>query len=633
LHAEHLDASSREGISNTGSGVGERCAAPGDGVIDAPELRRHLSQSLPDYMIPAYFVFIDSIPLNANGKVNRSALPMPGASAAGIEYASPRNKIEEKLLEIWSEVLQVNQESIGIDGNFFEMGGHSLKAVQLVNKIHKEFAVDIEMKEIFTNPTIHGLALRLKNSGGKEYNEIASSEKREYYDLSYGQRRLWILNRLAKESSAYNLSLSAVYPGKFYTAAFKKAVQTLVDCHGSLRTGFRTVEDEPVQFVAEDIRGSIREVDISSLSQEERSEKRNRIYEEVVKTSFDLSRPPLFRVVLLKLTEMQFEWMFCLHHIITDGWSMEILKRNFIRFYETYSRGEEVNPVPMRIQYKDFATWHNKWIGSKAGKQESHLFWKEKLAGGFTPVELPVDFPGYEGNPQGAGYRSLLDEDTKNRLKKIAIQHNTTLFVVMFSVYILMLFRFSKQEDISCSIIGAGREHISFYEVIGFFVNSILFKIKAGDQEHFSGFLSRVHAEVLACFKHQSYPIELVCNDLKIKNPDLPVSFNMLNIGAAGIKQELEYFQPHHVEDVQDVKFVIELYVTEYDNGIDLNWRYMKGAFEPETIAYIIGEYLNMVEFFSINREKTITDFYGRSRRRVLGRKKKESENSVNKEV
>jgi non-ribosomal peptide synthetase component F len=218
----------------------------------------------------------------------------------------------------------------------------------------------------------------------------------------------------------------------------------------------------------------------------------------------------------------------------------------------------------------------------------------------------------------------MLDKDAKTRLKEIAFQHSTTLFVVMFSAYILMLFRFSKQENISCSIIAAGREHASLYDVIGFFVISILFKINVDKQEHFLEFLSRVHTEVMNCFQHQSYPLENVCSELKIPPPELPVSFNMLNIRDTEILQELEYFQSHHIEGVSDIKFVIELYVKEYDNGIDLNWRYKKKNFAPETIEYIIGEYLGIIDFFIKDRGKNVEDFCKRTQKRFFGLKKGE---------
>ena len=174
----------------------------GSHEIDADALRQFLSHTLPDYMVPALFVFLDNIPLNPNGKIDRKALPEPEVQAAGA-YVAPRDDLEKRLTIIWSEVLGIEEEKTGIEDNFFELGGHSLKAVQLVNKIHKEFAVELELKEVFNYMTIHGLAQRIKDSEGKEYIEIASSEKKEYYSLSYGRRRLWVLNQLAVESSAF----------------------------------------------------------------------------------------------------------------------------------------------------------------------------------------------------------------------------------------------------------------------------------------------------------------------------------------------------------------------------------------------------------------------------------------------
>ncbi|MCP5047555.1 MAG: hypothetical protein GY940_10310, partial [bacterium] len=237
---------------------------------------------------------------------------------------------------------------------------------------------------------------------------------------------------------------------------------------------------------------------------------------EIYTTPFELNRPPLIRTALLKINEQTYHLVYNIHHIISDGWSMVLIKNEFTLLYQRYDTGNPQEPAPLTLRYRDFTCWHNDQIADRERRQSTHLFRREKVEQGIAALTLPLDYTRTGNERKGAGYQCFLDNHLVKDLKKVAMDVNTTLFVVMFSIYILFLYRFSNQEDISCSIINAGREHEFLHHIIGFFVNSVLFSIGVDYDEPFQNLLLRINTEVLEIFRHQSYPLELVFEELNL---------------------------------------------------------------------------------------------------------------------
>ncbi|MCP4148981.1 MAG: hypothetical protein GY757_14635, partial [bacterium] len=219
-----------------------------DRTVTGEELEEYLSQSLPDYMIPAQYITMDKIPLTVNGKVNKKALPLPEIVQKE-NYTAPRSRVEKKLVEIWGDILALEKKIIGIDDNFFRLNGHSLKATVMSARIHKELKVRVPLAEIFKTPHIRGISKYILSRGEEKYHTIPAVEKKEYYDLSYAQRRLWILCQFEADSIAYNMPIGVEFSGKFETGVFQRALQAVVERHESLRTVFITVDGEPRQKI------------------------------------------------------------------------------------------------------------------------------------------------------------------------------------------------------------------------------------------------------------------------------------------------------------------------------------------------------------------------------------------------
>jgi hypothetical protein len=359
-------------------------------------------------------------------------------------------------------------------------------------------------------------------------------------------------------------------------------------------------DNKPVQLVEGHVDVPFNVIDISALDKDEKERKRAQIYAETTTTPFDFAKAPLFRSVLLKEDEEKFHSLFTLHHIITDGWSMGILKKEFSFLYESLRNREPVELGPVKLQYKDFSTWYNKQIGAPGVKEKSRRFWEKKLEKGIPVLYLPGDFGKSRDNKDGGRYRCLVSEDIKNGLKKLARNNNTTLSMAMFSAFIILLSELAGQQDITCALISAGRNHISLSDIVGYFTNSVLIISRLAPAETIADFLERLDADVLETIEHQNYPVELVLDDLKINYPDIPAAFNMLNLQEETGEEEIETFPPGHIRGpIPDVKFDIELYVTEYKNGIEVFWNYNKSLFKPSTIELISRGYLKLLNYIT----------------------------------
>ncbi|UCH94100.1 MAG: amino acid adenylation domain-containing protein [Candidatus Aminicenantes bacterium] len=561
------------------------------------ELREFLSASLPDYMIPSYFMTLKAIPLTFNGKVDRKALPGPEARETGA-YTAPRHRIEKKLSGIWAEILEIHGD-ISIDANFFHLGGHSLKAALLLAKIHETFHAAIPMTDLFKKPTIRDLSEYITKAEEETYIPITPAEEKEYYPLSFHQKRLWIIQHLEEKNVSYNMPVQLEINHVLDEKAVRKSLKKLIQRHQGMRTRFKTIDGIAFQFIEPDAAPPFKVIDISSLESLEKEQEKERIFKETAGTSFDLSQVPLFRAAAIKSDNRQYDLVFIMHHIICDGWSMGLLEREFTQLYEGYRAGKEMSLPPLPLQYKDFSQWHNHQLHDPRLKEASHRFWREKLASGFPRLQLPTDFYGDRTDSTGAAYRCRVEKQVKERLNRLARTNTTTFAVVMFSIYNILLAHISGQEDIVCSLIGAGRDHRLLQHIVGYFTNSIILKTRIHPEEDFENLVCQVHDNVMETLQHQSYPLEMVLDELNMSFPDIAASFNMLNMPGTTASSDIEAFAPHHIRKRQGVKFDLALYVTEHANSIELLWNYRTTLFEASTIESIAHLYLELLDELS----------------------------------
>jgi amino acid adenylation domain-containing protein len=566
------------------------------------ELREFLSVKLPGYMVPSYFMELAEIPLTFNGKVDRKALPEPEAREKGA-YTAPRHRIEKTLAGIWAEALEI-QGDIGIDANFFHLGGHSLKATMMLAKIHEIFNVVIPMIDLFKKPTIRELSEYITKAEEETYIPVVPAEEKEYYPLSFHQKRLWVIQQLEEKNVSYNMPMRLEINHVLDEKAVRKSLEKLIRRHQGMRTGFKTIDGIAYQFIEPNAVLPFKMIDISSLESLEKDQERERIFKETAEASFDLSQVPLFRAVAIKSDKMQYDLVFIMHHIICDGWSMGLLEREFTQLYEGYRTGKEMSLAPLPLQYKDFSQWHNHQLEDPRLQEASHRFWRERLTEGFPRLELPTDFQGDRMDSTGAAYRCRVEKQVKENLYRLARENATTFAVVMFSIYNILLAHLSGQEDIVCSLIGAGRDHPLLRQVVGYFTNSTMAKTRINPEEDFENLLCRVHDNVMETLQHQSYPLEIVLDELNMSFPDIAASFNMLNMPGTAAGDDIETFAPHHIQKRQGVKFDLALFVTEHANSIELLWNYRTTLFEASTIETMANLYLELLTELSAEEEE-----------------------------
>jgi hypothetical protein len=296
-----------------------------------------------------------------------------------------------------------------------------------------------------------------------------------------------------------------------------------------------------------------------------------------------------------------------MHHIIADGWSLEILKSDFSGFYNETITGETFEPEPLKFRYKDFAQWQNKQMADPGFKDNAHRYWKNKLEGGIPALELPLDFNGDRNDKRAASYRCVIGKEVKEKLQKLARSNNTTLFTVLFCAYNILLSHFTGQNEIGCFVVNAGRDDPLLHNIVGYFVKSILLKTEVKPDESYTQLLRRIAGDFREALRCQQYAIELVLGELRMKYPDISVSFNMINIDEQSREREMESLDSYHTPSVGLLHFDtnIELYASEYKNGINMNWFYKKSLFKPETIERAASGYLKLCRYITEDEEES----------------------------
>ena len=569
------------------------------------ELREYLLKELPEYMIPSYFIRLDRLPLTPNGKVDRKALPeTDGSITTGTEYQAPGNEVEHKLVEIWKEVLKADR--IGINDNFFELGGHSLRAVQVINMIYKQFNIKISLAELFKQPTIKNLGEFITSSNQTSYEEIEKLPEQEDYQLSYAQKRLWIINQLELQNTAYNMPGRVTINESMDMETINRVFRELIHRHESLRTCFKIREGDPVQVICDEVDFTVPLIDISEMGREQQVEELERIYSQEALNIFDLREAPLLTVKLVKLSENKYELIYCMHHIISDGWSMQILEREFMVLHEAYKLNKTPGLKPLGIQYKDFAAWQTKQLESDGKAAEAREYWCSLLRDELPVLNiLPKGFREEAKDHRSGAYRFVVASEIKEKLRKIAGENATSLYMVLLTALNIYLMKLTGQNDIVIGTAGSGREREELQNIIGYFVNTVVLRNQIAEEATFTETLSSVNQKTLKALEYQNYPLEMLTEELNVKYPEITVFFNMLNMGESE-RYELDDIGEHHIEEINGVKFKIVFYVREYLNGIELVCCYMRGLYKPEIIEYIVKDYATLLQKIAEDPERIV---------------------------
>ncbi|HYU33714.1 MAG TPA: amino acid adenylation domain-containing protein [Thermoanaerobaculia bacterium] len=561
----------------------------------AAELKSALQKTLPDHMVPAVFVVLEALPLTANGKVDRRALPAPeeGDLQRG-EHVAPRTELERRLCEIWAEVLGV--ERVGIADDFFALGGHSLLATRVVSRVRSALGRELPLRALFENPTIQGLCESLPElGGGLVLPPIEVVADREGLPLSYAQQRLWFIDRLEGGSSQYNIPGALRVRGDLDRAAFAAALRAIVARHESLRTTFREVDGAAVQVIREDAPFAVAEIDLSGLADAEREGEAGRLALADARRPFDLGRDLPFRVSLLQLGESEHVVLSNMHHIASDGWSMGVLMRELRTLYAAFRNGED-NPLPpLSVQYADYAHWQRQWLRGEV--LEGQLgYWRRQLDGVPRVHGLPLDRPrparqGFAGSE----HTQRLEKDLRDRIEALGRERGVTLFMFLQAAFSVLLSRYSHETDIVMGSPIAGRVHRDVEPLIGFFVNTLVLRSDLSGAPRFIELLEAGKRTVLDAYAHQHLPFEMLVEELKPErslshSPLFQILLALQNTERGDLRLGSSLLETF-AGNISAVKFDLELNVEELDVGLLLTWWHKRELFDGATIERMAGHF------------------------------------------
>jgi amino acid adenylation domain-containing protein len=571
-------------------------------------LQDMLRQRLPAYMVPAAIMVLSSWPLNENGKIDRKALPAPERGAE--DYRAPRTPQEEILCDIFADVLAL--ERVGITDNFFDLGGHSLMATRLVSRVRATLGVELMLRTLFECPTVAQLVPHLDTAAKSRPPLSAVNPRPAHLPLSYAQQRLWFLDKLQGTSAEYNLCEALRLHGNLDLAALQQTVAGLIDRHESLRTHFAEFEGEPVQIIDPVMDLPLPVEDLSQLDVVSRNERLMSAMRQEREQAFDLSRGPLLRMRLLRMGEEDHVLLRSFHHIICDGWSQGVFNREFFSLYETFHEGRQTGLEALPIQYADFALWQRNWL--KEDVLNAHLeYWKKQLSGIPEQLSLPRDRPRPAMQTFTAELlRMNLPSESLTALKRLSQNNQATLYMTLLGAFSVLLQRYSGQHDIVVGSPIANRLDVQLEQLIGFFVNSLVMRVRVKTDESFDQLVQAVRSTTLEAYAHQDFPFERLVEKLSPRrslnvSPIFQVMFALQNapIGAQQLKG-LEV-EPLKVGGLL-LHFDLELHAWERNGRLELHWVYNPDLFDSWRIEQMARHYNRVLQAALAAPETQIRD-------------------------
>jgi amino acid adenylation domain-containing protein len=559
-------------------------------------LRAHLSEGLPEYMVPSAYVRLEALPLTPNGKVDRGALPSPeGGAYAARAYEAPVGETEVALSEIWAELLGV--ERVGRWDDFFGLGGHSLLAVQVISRVRQELGVEVTLGELFLRPVLAEFARGLETAVHAELAAIEPADRGERLALSFAQQRLWFLEQLGAGGRAYHVPTGLRLQGELDREALGRALERIVARHEALRTTFHAVDGQPVQRVAPVEESGFRLVEHDLAGHPEAE--LGRLMAEEAGAAFDLERGPLIRGRLIRLAPDDHVLLVTMHHIVSDGWSMGVLTRELSALYAAFRRGDADPLPPLPVQYADYAAWQRRWVDGDVLQQQAD-YWREMLAGAPGLLELPADRPRpARQDHAGAAVGLELDEELTAGLKALGRRHGATLFMTLLAGWAAVLSRLSGQEDVVVGTPTANRGRREIEGLIGFFINTLALRLDVSGSPTVAELLERVKARALGAQHRQDIPFEQVVELVQparsmAHTPLFQVMFTFQNTPGGSLELPGLELAPVGGAEQATARFDLSLSLSEARGRVAGGVTYATALFEPATVERCLG-YLRRV--------------------------------------
>ncbi|MCP3099325.1 amino acid adenylation domain-containing protein, partial [Myxococcus sp. K15C18031901] len=558
-------------------------------------LRQVLSEQLAPHLVPSAFVVLPSLPLTPSGKLDRSALPDPEADRSLVEdeFVPPSGSTEELVAKVFAEVL--GQSRVGARDDFFALGGHSLLATQVVTRLSTQSGVPVSLRALFEHPTVARLSSHLgtlSGGGGQEAPPLVrlrDVQPGDELEASYAQQRLWFLEQFEPGQVSYNIPLALELTGPLQVEALRQTFARLVHRHAVLRTTFADRDGQPVQCIqAAPDEWPLPVEDLRALTADAREAAVRAALKSEAHSPFDLGRGPLLRTRLLWVEDSRHLLVVCMHHIVSDGWSMGVLVREVAALYGTLREGREPTLAPLPVQYTDYAAWHRRVLEGEVAREQLG-WWREHLRA-VPPLALPTDAPrpAVRGS-RGAAHDFTLPPDLVSDLERLGRAEGATLFMVLIAGWQALLSRYSGQTEFSVGTPVAHRVRPELEAMIGFFVNTLALRANLAGTPTFVELIARVREESLAAFSRQDVPFERLVEALGGER-DLsrtPVFQTLFTLQNAPL--ETPSLPGLSVESIplstETSKFDVSVLLTPRSGGLMGRLEYSLDLFRPETAA------------------------------------------------
>ncbi|MFD7522058.1 amino acid adenylation domain-containing protein [Paenibacillus chitinolyticus] len=563
------------------------------GAPEEASLRSALKELLPEYMIPSYFVAMEAFPLSPSGKADRSRLPQPRFAEPTAFGEAPATPTEQGLAELWREVLGLDSDEpdepakIGREAHFFQLGGHSLRAAQLAGLIEQRYGAVFAMKDVFDAPLLREMADRIDHATPKRATVIAQAESQPFYPLSLAQNRLFVLQQLYPDSTAYNLPLALNLTGKLDQNRLRGAIQGLIDRHEPLRTSFDWADGKPVQRVHERVSFELvvhALMDAADLN----------TFARLVVRPFDLRKAPLIRAFLATDGESRHTLLLDIHHIVADGVSMNVMARDFEELY----RGGSLQPLP--IHYKDAAVWQQEWMASEA-RERQEQYWALRLAGTLPVLQLPIDYPRPpEQSFEGAKLMLPIPAELAEGIEAAAEQWGVTPFHIWLAAYHTLLHLMTGQDDLIVGTPIAGRFHPATESLVGMFVNTLPIRSRPSGELPFKAFTEQLKETVLSALDNGLLPFEHMVTMLDVprdlsRNPLFDTMFVMQHMEAGQAAADALQFEAQ-VPDNRVSKLDLTFEIADQGaKGAALTIEYATALFKEDSIHRMAEWYFRIV--------------------------------------
>lgn len=556
--------------------------------IEKEALSKYLSAYLPEYMVPKHFYFIKSIPLTANGKIDYDKLQqIKGEEKKQISKIT-LTAFEESVAQIWSNVLGVKE--IDVHDHFFDLGGHSIKAMQLVANIRKTLQLDCSVQDVYATPIFKDMCVLLMNASDSEQYDIPKTEDKAFYPVSSAQERMYVASDIDQSSTHYNMPFVYEMKGEFNLQALEESLQQLINRHEILRTSFGIQSNQIVQIVNKPFKASINTLCWKNQSPEQ--------VEHLIRNwiqPFNFKSESLLRVEVAELSEERKLLLIDIHHIIFDGLSMDIFMKEWVDLYQ----GKKL--LPKTLQYRDYAFWEKSEDGIKSLKKAEEI-WLKEMEGVTESQGIPTDWTR-PAVPNFAGDRIQfsIPEAVYTGLKRVSKQNNVSLFTTLLSLYSIIISKYSNQNDIVVGTPFSGREHKDVEDMIGMFVNVLPIRTQLTESIKFEKLLQQVQEKVVLLQECQIYPFEQLVQNLNVerginKNPIFTTVFSYrnsdqkdsteVNFGDSRIK-------PIYYENPVS-KFDLSLNVLEINSALFLEMEYAIALYKKETVQKIFDVFIEL---------------------------------------